>query len=382
MQNGGVKLNYYLMHKDIQVCEIEIDELSTITKISDIQNAEHLPVGIRQNDLISTFNRWWKNRSIPKSRSGLRKLLDTLNLTVSQQLIDKCFGLSLSDQYWICPVDKVLEWSDINFFENTFSDDIGNLLFGSKLSSQEVNFMSPDSTSDGQLKKKWKIINGERCLVKGGSNPYMQEPLNEVIASLLMDKLNVSHINYFIEWDNDLPYSICKDFIDTNTELVSAYQICSAFDNESDSVYDHFMSCAEKLGVPNVQKSINEMLVVDFLIANVDRHFGNFGAIRNAETLEYIGMSPIFDNGTSLWYNTLDNLINADADIEASTFCDKLSEQLELVTDFSWIDFSKLDSFTDDVNEILKSSKYISNDRRQFLCQAIERRIELLKEFI
>lgn len=370
------------MHKDIKVCEIEIDELSTITKISNIQNAEHLPVGVRQNDLISTFNRWWKNRSIPKSRSGLRKLLDTLNLTVSQQLIDKCFGLSLSDQYWICPVDRVLEWKDINFFENTFSDDIGNLLFGSKLSSQEVNFMSPDSTSDGQLKKKWKIINGERCLVKGGSNPYMQEPLNEVIASLLMDTLNISHINYFIEWDNDLPYSICKDFVDTNTELVSAYQICSSFENESDSVFDHFMSCAEKLGIPNLQKSINEMLVVDFLIANVDRHFGNFGAIRNAETLEYIGMSPIFDNGTSLWYNTLDNLINADADIEASTFCDKLSEQLELVTDFSWINFSKLNSFTDDVNEILKSSKYISNDRRQFLCQAIERRIELLKKYI
>lgn len=375
-------MNYFLMHKDIKVCEIAIDELSNIVGINKIMNAEHLPVGTRNDDLLNTFNRWWKNRSIPKSRSGLRNLLDNLNLTVSQQLIDKCCGLSLSDQYWICPINKDLNWKDINFFENDFSDDIGNLLFGSKLSREEVNFMSPDSTSDGNLKKKWKIINGKRCLIKGGSNPYQQEPLNEVIASLLMDRIGVKHIPYSVVWDNELPYSVCDDFINTDTELVSAYQICSSFENTSDTVFEHFMLCAEKLGIPNVQKSINEMLVVDFLIANVDRHFGNFGALRNANTLDYISMAPIYDNGTSLWYNTLERLINPDADIEASTFCDKLKEQLEYVTDFDWIDFSSLSNFKNVVNEILKTSPYISSERRSILCQAIEKRINMLMEYI
>lgn len=375
-------MNYLLMHKDIIVCEIEIDDLANIIRIDNIENTSHIPAGVRNNDLMNTFNRWWKNRSIPKSRSGLRKVLDNLNLSASQQLIDKCFGLSLSDQYWICPKDTDLQWKDINFFDNAFSDDIGNLLFGSKLSTQDINFMSPDSTSDGQLKKKWKIINGKRCLVKGGSNPYQQEPFNEAIASLLMDKLGINHIPYTIAWENNSPYSICEDFISIDTELISAYQICASFENESETVFDHFIKCAEKLNIPDVQKSINEMLVVDFLIANVDRHFANFGAIRNADTLEYIGMAPIFDNGTSLWYNTLDNLINADADIEASTFCDKLYEQLEYVSDFSWIKFSELDSFIKDADEILKASPYISADRRRIICQAIERRIELLKEYI
>jgi hypothetical protein len=356
--------------------------MANIKNVCKIANQMHLPVGVRNNDLISTFNKWWKNRSIPKSRSGLKTLLDILNLSVSQQLIDKCFGLSLSDQYWICPVDKPLTWADINFFDNPFSDDIGNILFGSKMSSQDVNFMSPDCTSDGQLKKKWKIINGQRCLIKGGSNPYQQEPINEVIASLLMDKLGVEHINYTVLWDNGLPYSVCKDFINTDTEFVSAYQICSSFDNESTTVFEHFIKCAENFGIPNVQKSINEMLVVDFIIANVDRHFGNFGAIRNANTLQYLGMAPIFDNGTSLWHNTLDNFINASADIESSTFCDKLAEQLELVTDFSWIDFGKLNNFAVDVESVLKMSKYICNGRKQFLCQAIDERIKMLKEYV
>jgi len=45
------------------------------------------------------------------------------------------------------------------------------------------------------------------------------------------------------------------------------------------------------------------MLVLDYLIANEDRHWGNFGAVRNAETLDWIGLAPVFDCGNSLWYN-------------------------------------------------------------------------------
>ncbi len=40
--------------------------------------------------------------------------------------------------------------------ENTFSDDVGNILFGQKISNNPVSLMSPDNTSDGWLKKKWK----------------------------------------------------------------------------------------------------------------------------------------------------------------------------------------------------------------------------------
>lgn len=41
---------------------------------------------------------------------------------------------------------------------------------------------SPDNSSDGNLKKKWKIINGKRCLIKSGNSLNNQEPFNEVIA--------------------------------------------------------------------------------------------------------------------------------------------------------------------------------------------------------
>ena len=45
------------------------------------------------------------------------------------------------------------------------------------------------------------------------------------------------------------------------------------------------------------------MLAFDFIINNNDRHYGNFGFIRDVESLKYISMAPLFDNGNSLWYN-------------------------------------------------------------------------------
>ena len=89
------------------------------------------------------------------------------------------------------------------------------------------------------------------------------------------------------------------------------------------------------------------MIVLDYLIANEDRHYNNFGALRNAETLEWIGMAPIYDSGSSLGYNKVERRIYACEDIECKPFKKHHEEQLKLVRDFSWIDFDRLSDLMD-----------------------------------
>ena len=43
------------------------------------------------------------------------------------------------------------------------------------------------------------------------------------------------------------------------------------------------------------------MLVFDALIYNEDRHFGNFGVLRDNHSGNIIAPAPIFDNGLSLF---------------------------------------------------------------------------------
>ncbi len=65
------------------------------------------------------------------------------------KLLVHSLGLSLSDQYWICPKDSKLVWDDINFFRNSFSEDIGDILFGADKKANILDFSSPDNTTDG-----------------------------------------------------------------------------------------------------------------------------------------------------------------------------------------------------------------------------------------
>lgn len=55
----------------------------------------------------------------------------------------------------------------------------------------------------------------------------------------------------------------------------------------------HYVNLCEEHGIKNIRHSLDEMLVIDYIVANEDRHFNNFGVIRNAETLEWLSAAPI-----------------------------------------------------------------------------------------
>ena len=373
-----------LMNKNMPVVEVELDDdTATILKVKKTFELEFLPVGIDAKTGIPNkkeLNEWWFGRSIPASRSGIRNALEKLNIRHSEQLLLKCYGLSLSDQYWMKPADSDLQWKTINFFENDFSDDVGNILFGQP-ASQDIDLMSPCNTSDGWLKKKWKIIDTKRCLIKAGSNPFMQEPINEVFGTRLHQRLGCkNYVPYYVLWEEGIPYSVCEDFIDTDTELVNAVSINRSMKKRSqNSSYKHFLNACDELGIPEMKEFVDYMLVFDYLIANTDRHFGNFGAIRNVETLEWIGPAPIFDSGTSLWHDKLTRAINPLSEVETKPFYSNASKQLALVSDFSWIPFENLKLLKDDIREIFVPTEFIDEERIESLSDAVMSRVEELQ---
>ncbi len=376
-----------LMNKNNPVVELNIDDdTAAIVKVIKAHNLDFLPIGIDKKTGIPNkkeLNEWWYGRSIPASRSGIREALEKLDVSHTEQLLIKCYGLSLSNQYWMKPSDSSLTWSDVNFFENDFSDDVGDALFG-KSAKDKMDLMSPCNTSDGWLKKKWKIIDGKRCLIKAGSNPYMQEPLNEVFATRLHKRLGFENFAaYSLLWENKVPYSICDNFITTDTELVNAVSINKTIKKRSqNSPYNHFMEACGTLGIPDMQRFIDYMLVFDYLMANTDRHFGNFGAIRNVETLEWIGPAPIFDSGTSLWQDKLTKTIRPLEAIESKPFYANESKQLELVTNLDWIPFEELKKIQTDIQEIFSESEFMDEERIEVISNAVIDRVEELQTIV
>ncbi|MCD8152281.1 MAG: HipA domain-containing protein [Clostridiales bacterium] len=381
-------MNYILMHKRIRVAELELDDATGyIQKIGTVYAPEHLPVGIPVRKTVTdraALNEWWTDRSIPASRSGVQKALETLEISSTKLLLVRCYGLSLSDQYWICPEGSDLTWDSINFFDNNFSDDVGDILFGAEKKADGLNFSSPDNTSDGNLKKRWKIINGKRCLVKSGSNPFRQQPFNEVIASEIMQRLGIPHVPYTVIWNNGAPYSVCEDFIAENTELIPAWRILKTQKKDnSTSVYRHFINCCEALGIRDTVPYLDRMIVLDYIIANEDRHLNNFGVIRNAETLAWLGFAPIYDSGSSLGYDKVPAQMRSEKEVVCKPFKNHHSEQLKLVSDFSWIHFDRLSDIRELIAGVLSADgakDYIDENRIRAIAGSVQRRIEQLSQ--
>jgi len=377
-------MNCTLMHKKTEVVHLEIDDDADITKVTGVANLEHLPVGcilVGDHPDRKSLDKWWQSRAIPASRSGIREALEEMDISHTEQLLTKCYGLSLSDHYWINPDDNPLDWDKINFFDNDFSEDVGNILFGHQAPDGDIDLVSPDNTSDGWLKKKWKISDGVRVLIKGGSTPYRQEPLNEVLATALHRRLGTAlYIPYTLIWDENLPYSVCANFVTKETELVSAYRILLSQKKPNHrSYFDHFLDCCEILGIPGIADFLDYQLATDYIIANTDRHYNNFGVLRNPETLEWLGPAPVFDSGTSLWHSQLALEINQGGDSESKPFKKKHSAQISLVNNFDMLDFSTLIGLGDEFREILSSSHFIEEARVDALCRGLVRRIEQLQ---
>ena len=383
---GAAAMNCTLMHKNTPVVDIQIaEDIGVIIETGTLHNPAHLPIGTvimcgNNKGKISrkTLNDWWAGRSIPTSRDGLKDVVLGVGERLTSVLPIKCFGLSLSDQYWICPKNTDLIWSDINFFENDFSKDVGEMLFG-KIPDDlgNLNLVSPDGTSDGWLKKKWVIIDGKRMLMKGGSGFFRQEPFNELVACAIMKRLEIAHTPYNLVFDKDMPYCLCETFVTPETELVPALRILETRKrNNQDSDYTHLLRCADDLGIPNVELELEKMLVVDYIIANTDRHYNNFGFIRNVETLKWHGFAPIYDSGTSIWH---DSNVGVNP-CKSKPFRAAHDEQIKLVRDFSWFNSSVLSGIEDECFEIFSQSKHLDEPRQAALARAVCSRVKKIEQ--
>lgn len=350
------------------------------------ENEDYAPFGlIKINEIDKVeFNKWWKNRQMPASRKGLKELLHNSNVYDKDNfdLLDaKAYCLSLSDQYWVKGVNEEISWESINFFDNEFSEDIGKILFNGGKTALNLNLNTPDMTSNGNYEKRWKIIDGERYLLKAGSKIYNQEPFNELIATKLYERLlnKDEYVEYSVIFDDDKAISKCKNFITKDTELVPAWKINEYYEFlDDEDKYTHYIRCLNNLGIKDAETLTDKMIVCDYIIANKDRHFNNFGVIRDINTLKFIDVAPIFDNGCSLWYDENDMYVGEF--FLTKPFEEYEKTQLSLVKKLEWLDISKLEDFPNEVKTILSMDKLLSKERINKIVDQIKLRIEFVKE--
>lgn len=199
---------YCLMNKNKEVFMISQDEESKeFISIDQIMNIDYAPFSIYQSfnkeTILEAINFWYTSRSIPNYREGKESIIKQFDLKNIIELQDKDYALSLSDQYWLKPVDEKIMWEDINYFNHDYnSREFFNATYGAggfqTMKFKEIDsdmYKTPNNTLGGELKKTWVKVDGRHLLLKGASSQHHFEQINEVLASRICEILEVPFIS-------------------------------------------------------------------------------------------------------------------------------------------------------------------------------------------
>lgn len=243
---------------------------------------------------------WLENRIIPKNREFVDEILKTLGLGANDTkgIIDVCKGLSLNDSYWVVPVGFEGTFAEYNLYENRFSNVLALVAYTGAGGSREAFTTSPELTTHGMLRKAWRFIEDDGIyLYKGGTSGFAnagREPYSEYYACQVAERMGLRAVHYELEQWKGILASKCRLFTDIHTSYVPIGRIVRTGGLAACLAW--FAAIDEEAA-----EEVRSMLVFDAVIYNEDRHFGNFGVLRDSESGHLIGPAPLFDHGMSLF---------------------------------------------------------------------------------
>ena len=276
--------NYEILSGDTLVAVWNNNKLSVI-------NGALLPLYLKK---IQNADLWLETRAIDSHRSNSRLLKKALRLVERDDIstVIHVNGATITDNYWVRPIDSRLSYSDVKFGENYFS---WLALKGSYNSFNEAaqrnlseKIVTPELTNLGSFEKCWKLKDGQWWMYKRATHDEM---FSELFVYELGKELDFNMAIY----EQGFDFIMSLDF--TNAASVN-FEPASSFmgDNEE---YSDVIKALNNL-CPRAIPDYVRMIFLDTICANPDRHTNNFGLLRDVKTGELLGLAPNFDNNMAL----------------------------------------------------------------------------------
>ena len=273
----------------------------SITSINK-DKIERLPLGMSPTS--ESLTRWLRHRTIPANRAYAQNFLSKNGLSENDfiGILQICKGLSLTDCYWVTYPNDQKTFAEVNLFDNRFSQVLSQIAFTGYGSSPASKFRSsPEFTTNGMLPKAWRRKEGKVLLYKGGTSGLAntgKEPYSEFYAAQVAEAMGIPHVTYGLsKWKGQL-CSTCELFTSKDVSFVPASTLINT--SKISKIIDWYDDHGWK-------NDLADMLVLDAIIRNTDRHLGNFGFLVDNHTNQLLRPAPVFDNGLSLYRYVMDN---------------------------------------------------------------------------
>ena len=303
-----------VMHLDRRVASVYEDGHCTVNYPSFLPYNLYLEKGDDLDDRLNNLNNfyyWCASRVLTLDRKYAKEIMNSIG--ASQAVTDKdraaiaisYHGLSLTDVYWIRGKNERIGFGDISLYRHSLLEAFADVsLRGRQLTAQNAELLKPldaagDVGTSGVAPKAWVRRDGVFCLLKDGD---ARDVAAELLATEIIDHFDAPHVSYAPAEFEGVPVSSCKIITSEERSIVPFvhYEIrCANHGRKA-------LSAVRKLDA----YGYDMMNVIDYLVGNTDRHWGNWGLWVDNRTNRPISLHPLMDfNKAFLAYDTEDGAL-------------------------------------------------------------------------
>ncbi|MCM1091738.1 MAG: hypothetical protein NC413_12910 [Muribaculum sp.] len=253
---------------------------------------------------ITNFNYWCATRLLTLDRKYAKEILNSIGML--QAVTDRerarialsyrC--ASLTDVFWVKLRKEKISFSNVNLYENHLDNTFIDIALKGKQYTVQNEYLARDLSTNGCFPKAWQRVNGGFRLLKGGDSNAVER---ELLASRICRCFDVSQVLYERDYFDGEKVSVSSNITSKEYSIVSM---------EAFEVYAVNHGRNTKKYILSLDKHNYYMMnIVDYLIGNTDRHWGNWGVLVQNSNNKPVRLYDLMDFNQA--FNSYDNIEGA-----------------------------------------------------------------------
>ena len=299
-----------IMHKDRRVARIYENGKATINYKSFMPYNLYLETEDDMDNRVqnlTNFYAWCSSRVLTLDRKYAKEIMNNIGAIQSPTDKDRTMiaisyrALTLMDVFWIRTKDDKKTFSEISLYNHSLSDAFVDVsLRGKNLTLENAELLpeqdpAADVGTPGVAPKAWIRRKGEFYLLKDGNERDVNA---ELLASKIIDCFDINHVSYEESYFNETRVSKCN-LITSEEQSIVPMEFIEIYCVNRDIDRTEFILKKDAY-------SYYMMNIIDYLIGNTDRHWGNWGFFVDNKTNKLLKLHSLMDyNKAFLSYEKL-----------------------------------------------------------------------------
>ena len=305
-EGENVKIIYEIMHGEEKTARVDTQGHC------EIYDPVMMPYNLYLDDTeeeidtlvnnVTNFYFWCASRMLTLDRKYAKEILNSIGAAQAMTdreraqiaLIYRC--VSLTDIYWVKKAEEQVKFADVNLYQNHLDNAFVDVALRGRQISVENKSLARDLSTNGCFPKAWVRKNDRFLLMKDGGADAVER---EVLASKVCQCFSCPQVIYKEGSYDGEKVSVSELMTSPQYSIVSreAFEIYAA-NREIDAL--EFILQLDAY-------SFYMMNILDYLVGNTDRHWGNWGLLVDNRTNQAVSLHALMDFNQSFQsYHTLE----------------------------------------------------------------------------